>query len=113
MFIKMAGYTYILLCEGGFYYTGSTKHLEWRIAEHFAGLGANFTRKHPPEELVYCEEFDRIDHAFNREKQIQGWNRAKKQALIKGEFGKLPNLSKCANDSNSKYLRAASNNKDN
>lgn len=113
MFIEMAGYTYILLCEGGFYYTGSTKYLEWRMVEHFGGLGANFTRKHPPEELVYCEEFDRIDHAFYREKQIQGWSRAKKEALIKGELGELADLSKCSNDSHSKYLWTDSNNKDN
>ena len=108
----MAGYAYILFCEGGFYYTGSTKYLEWRMTEHFCGKGANFTGKHPPEELVYCEEFDRIDHAYYREKQIQGWSRAKKQALINGELGELPNLSKCSNDSHSKNLGVASNNKD-
>lgn len=44
--------------------------------------------------MVYFEEFDRIDHAFYREKQVQGWSRKKKEALIKGEFNTLPDLSK-------------------
>jgi putative endonuclease len=44
--------------------------------------------------MVYFEEFDRIDHAFYREKQVQGWSRKKKEALIKGEFSTLPDLSK-------------------
>jgi putative endonuclease len=58
------------------------------------GEGANFTKKHLPIELVYFEEYDRIDGAFKREKQIQGWSRKKKEALINGEFEKLPELSK-------------------
>ena len=44
--------------------------------------------------LLYYEEFDRIDEAFNREKQVQGWSRKKKEALINREYGKLPELSK-------------------
>ncbi len=58
------------------------------------GVGANYTRKHLPVELVYYEEFQRIDDAFAREKQVQGWSRAKKKALIQGQFGKLTDLSK-------------------
>ena len=90
----MSGYMYILKCANGQYYTGSTKDLEKRLAEHQAGEGANFTRKHRPVELVYFEEYERIDEAFYREKQVQGWNRKKKEALINGEFDKLPELSK-------------------
>ncbi len=44
--------------------------------------------------LVYYEEFDRIDSAFYREKQVQGWSRKKKEALINNEFHKLPELSR-------------------
>ncbi len=84
---------YILRCSNGKYYTGSTKNLELRLAQHNAGEGANFTKKYLPVELVYYEEFQRIDEAFLREKQVQGWSRAKKEALIKGEFEKLPSLS--------------------
>jgi putative endonuclease len=90
----MKGYMYILLCSNGNYYTGSTTDLERRLEEHQNGAGANFTRKHLPVKLVYFEEFDRIDDAFYREKQVQGWSRRKKEALINGEPEKLPELSK-------------------
>jgi putative endonuclease len=62
--------------------------------EHNLGLGANYTRKHRPVELVYFEEFQRVDDAFAREKQVQGWSRAKKDALIQGQFGRLTDLSR-------------------
>ena len=52
----MKGYMYILKCANGQYYTGSTKNLERRLAQHQAGEGANFTRKHLPVKLVYFEE---------------------------------------------------------
>ena len=89
---------YILLCNDGSYYTGSTVDLERRIAQHEAGEGANHTRKHGPVKLVYYEWYPRIDHAFYREKQVQGWNRQKKEALISGEFNKLPELAKAYRD---------------
>ena len=85
---------YILLCNDGSYYTGSTSNLHKRIKQHFAGEGANHTKKHPPVKLLYYEEFSRIDDAFYREKQVQGWSRKKKEALINGEYEKLPELSK-------------------
>ncbi|MDM8550157.1 GIY-YIG nuclease family protein [Desulfobacterales bacterium HSG2] len=90
----MKGYMYILKCANGKYYTGSTKNLDRRLAQHQAGEGANFTRRYRPVELVYYEEFERIDEAFCREKQVQGWSRKKKEALINGEYGKLPELSR-------------------
>ena len=90
----MKGYMYILLCDDGSYYTGSTNNLELRLQQHFAGEGANHTKKHPPVKLLYYEEFDRIDEAFNREKQVQGWSRKKKEALINREYEKLPELSR-------------------
>ena len=87
-------YTYILKCANGAYYTGSTKDLKNRLQQHQSGNGANFTKKHSPVELVYVEVFTRIDHAFYREKQIQGWRRDKKEALINGKENRLPDLSK-------------------
>ncbi|PKL85099.1 MAG: hypothetical protein CVV22_09740 [Ignavibacteriae bacterium HGW-Ignavibacteriae-1] len=87
------GYMYILECANGAYYTGSTKDLELRIQQHQNGQGANFTRKLLPVKLVYYEEFERIDDAFYREKQVQGWSRKKKEALINGQHDKLPELS--------------------
>ncbi len=92
--IFMKGYTYILLCDDGSYYTGSTKDIERRWEQHKNGEGANHTKKHPPVDLVYYEEYDRIDEAFYREKQIQGWSRKKKEALINGKLNDLPQLAK-------------------
>jgi putative endonuclease len=91
----MKGYMYILRCSNGNYYTGSTKFLELRIAQHQNGEGANYTRKHGPVELLYFETFDRIDEAFNREKQVQKWTRKKKEALMRGDFDVLHELAKC------------------
>ena len=93
---------YILKCFNGKYYTGSTIDLEKRLVQHQAGAGANFTRKNLPVELIYYEEYDRIDKAYFREKQIQGWSRKKKQALINGAFKSLHKLSICQNDSHYK-----------
>lgn len=90
---------YILLCDDGSYYTGSTIDLEQRLEDHFSGEGANYPRKHKPVKLVYCEEFERIDEVYYREKQVQGWSRKKKEALINGMEEKLHDLSECTNSS--------------
>ena len=97
----MKGYMYILKCANGSYYTGSTIDLERRLEQHKNGEGANFTRKHLPVELVYVEEFSKIEDAFYREKQIQGWSRKKKEALIAGNFDKLHELAECKNETKS------------
>jgi putative endonuclease len=94
----MKGWMYILLCANGQYYTGSTNNLERRLAQHQMGEGANFTRKHLPVKLVYFEEFQLVSDAFYREKQVQGWSRAKKEALINGDRNKLHELAKCRFD---------------
>ena len=88
------GYMYILECADGTYYTGSTKDVLYRLKQHQNGEGANYTKTRLPVKLVYYEEYDRIDEAFYREKQVQGWNRKKKRALIDGEYDRLPELSK-------------------
>jgi len=85
---------YMLLCSDNSYYTGSTNDIDKRLREHQAGCAANHTSKRLPVKLVYFEEFQRIDDAFYREKQVQGWNRKKKEALIRGDYEKLPELSK-------------------
>ena len=90
----MKGFMYILECSDGSYYTGSTNNLELRLTQHQNGLGANHTKKRLPVKLVYFEEFMRIDEAFYREKQIQGWSRKKKEALINSRHNDLPYFSK-------------------
>jgi putative endonuclease len=89
-----SGYTYILKCSNDSYYTGSTVDVERRLLQHQNGEGANHTKKHGPVELVYLEHFQHVSDAFNREKQIQGWSRVKKEALIKGAKNDLVKLSK-------------------
>ena len=98
-------------CANGCYYTGSTTNLEKRLEQHKNNEGANFTKKHLPVELVYAEEFARIEDAFYREKQIQGWSRKKKEALIAGNFNKLHELAECKNDTKSLASAALSNRK--
>ena len=88
----MKGWVYILLCSDGSYYTGSTNNLEQRILQHQSVQGANYTKKRLPIQLIYVEEYLRIEDAFYREKQIQGWSRRKKKALINGIPELLPNL---------------------
>ncbi len=96
---------YILECSDGTYYTGSTKDIDRRLMEHQNGEGANHTKKRLPVTLLYYEKYDRIDTAFYREKQVQGWSRAKKEALMRGDLNELHNLSECQNDSHySVYL---------
>lgn len=95
---------YILECADGSYYTGSTTNLELRLAQHQAGEGANHTRKRLPVKLVYFEEFQRIEDAFYREKQVQGWSRKKKEALIKNMPEKLHELAQCMNETHYKYF---------
>ena len=90
----MKGYMYILKCVDGSYYTGSTIDLERRLLQHQNGKGANYTKKRLPVELVYFEEYNRISDAFYREKQVQGWSRKKKEALIQGNYEDLPGLAK-------------------
>lgn len=87
-------YMYILLCADGSFYTGSTWNLEKRLWDHQSGLGANYTKNRLPVKLIYCEEYSRIDEAYFREKQIQGWSRRKKKALIDLNEEKLVEYSK-------------------
>jgi len=80
---------YILECADGSYYTGSTWDLERRLVEHQSGIGARHTAKRLPVKLVYCEYYDRVEDAYHREKQVQGWSRKKKRALIEQNPEKL------------------------
>jgi len=87
-------WVYILECSDKSYYTGSTIDLLRRLYEHREGMGANFTRDRRPVRLVFAEESDSVETAFRREKQIQGWSRAKKRALIESRWRDLPGLAR-------------------
>jgi putative endonuclease len=89
-------HAYIVECSDGSYYVGSTWDLERRVGEHNLGLGAEYTKRRRPVRLMWAAEFNRIDEAYAAEKQIQGWGRAKRQALIEGRFEDLPGLARTA-----------------
>jgi len=89
-------FMYILECSDGSFYVGSTWDLERRVWQHNAGEGAAYTRRRRPVRLLYCEEYERVADAYDREKQVQGWSRLKRLALIEGRGGDLPGLSRSA-----------------
>jgi putative endonuclease len=85
-------WAYIVQCVDGSLYVGSTIDLERRISEHNLGLGAAYTRRRRPVQLVWAAEFNRVDEAFAFEKRVQGWSRRKREALIRGDWAALPGL---------------------
>jgi len=86
---------YILRCSDGSYYVGSTRtSLEERLAQHDAGSFGGYTARRRPVELVFEQDFDRITDAIAAERQLKGWTRAKKEALIRGDMETLHRLAK-------------------
>jgi len=88
----MAFYVYILRCADGSYYTGHTDSLESRVAAHDTGEFPGYTHTRRPVRLVYAEGFYSREEALASERQIKGWRRAKKEALIKRDWEKLEKL---------------------
>ena len=101
---------YILECADQSYYVGSTYDLNVRVNQHQRGEGCNYTKVRLPVKLIYYEEFELVSEAFRREKQIQGWSRAKKDALIKKNVKELKLLAQCQNYSHYKNNISDSNN---
>ncbi|MBS3945723.1 MAG: GIY-YIG nuclease family protein [Melioribacter sp.] len=87
-------YVYILRCSDGTYYTGVTNNIERRLQEHKSERHNSYVSARLPFELFYYEEFNSPLIAIEREKQIKGWSRAKKEALKYRDFDKLKILSK-------------------
>ena len=87
-------YVYILKCNNGNYYVGHTDNLEKRLAEHQAGIFVGYTSFRLPVELVFNDCFESRSAAFAAEQKIKKWSRAKKEALINGNFDLLVNKSR-------------------
>jgi putative endonuclease len=88
-------YLYILRCADGSYYAGTARlGLEKRIVEHQEGNLDGYTARRRPVTLVFSQRFQRIEDAIAAERQVKGWRREKKEALIEGELDLLPALSK-------------------
>jgi len=92
-------WTYIVKCSDKSYYTGVTNNIERRIWEHNNDEDPrHYTYSRRPVKLVFCEDYNDIYSAISREKQIKGWTRKKKEALIKYRYELLPKLSKGKKD---------------
>jgi putative endonuclease len=90
-------FLYMLRCADGSYYTGTTRtSLDARMAEHNGGKFDGYTARRRPVTLVYHQEFIRITDAIAAERQLKGWSRDKKEALIRGDFAALHRLARAS-----------------
>jgi putative endonuclease len=87
-------FVYILKCRDGSYYTGHTDDLDARLWQHQNGLGCEWTKKRRPIELVWCEVMPTRDEAFAAEHRIKPWSRAKKEALIAGDWSRVSHFAR-------------------
>jgi len=92
----MGAFVYMLHCADDSFYVGSATgdDLDKRIAEHQTGAYPGYTRSRRPVELMWSEHFDRITDAIAVERKLKGWSRAKKSALIKGDWPRVRELSR-------------------
>jgi putative endonuclease len=96
-------YVYILKCSYNSYYTGVTNDIERRLNEHNFGLNKeSYTYNKKPLELVFCTEFNDVNQAILFEKQVKGWSRKKKEAIIADNWEDLKKLSECLNETHFK-----------
>ena len=90
----MAFWVYALRCGDGSYYTGHTDNLEYRLSQHRAGIGSDYTRRRQPLTLAFNEYFNSREEALQAERQIKNWSRAKKEALFARDWERLHELAK-------------------
>jgi len=90
-------WVYILQCSDGSFYTGSTSNLDKRLSEHQNGMIEGYTFSRRPVELIFSDYFSDVHDALTAERRIKGWNKAKKKALIEGNFNLLHQLAECKN----------------
>jgi putative endonuclease len=89
----MGAILYILRCSDGSYYVGTTRDsLEKRASEHQTGAYDGYTAYRRPIKLVFQQGFERIADTVAGERQVKGWRREKKEALIRGDYPALPIL---------------------
>ncbi len=93
-------FVYIVRCQDNSYYTGITNNLGQRINQHNEGIDtSSYTYFRRPVQLLFAEEFTNSLHAIAAEKQIKGWSRKKKEALINRDIAFLKKLAECRNNS--------------
>jgi predicted GIY-YIG superfamily endonuclease len=86
---EMAFWVYILRCADGSYYTGHTDNLHHRVAQHQSGACGGYTSQRLPVELVFSQECATREEVLSAEMQIKGWSRAKKEAMMRGDWGEF------------------------
>ncbi len=90
----MSFWVYILKCADGSYYTGHTDNLEKRIGEHRSGAFGGYTSTRLPVELVFSQDFSSREEALTSERQIKGWSRKKKEAMMRGDWDEVSRLAR-------------------
>ena len=95
----MSFWVYILRCADNSYYTGHTDNLEGRIAKHQTGETQGYTSTRLPVKLVFSEQFPTREEALTCERQIKGWGRNKKEALMRGDWAEVSRLARRGNPS--------------
>ena len=88
----MAFFAYLLRCADGSYYAGHTDDLENRVASHQAGALPGYTQQRRPVALVWSQDFATREEALRAERQIKGWSRRKKEALVRGDWQEVRKL---------------------
>ncbi len=90
----MAFYTYLLKCADDSYYAGHTENMETRLSIHNLGLLRGYASARRPLQLLWCADFPTRVEALEYERRIKGWTRAKKEALIAGDWAALRGLAR-------------------
>jgi predicted GIY-YIG superfamily endonuclease len=101
----MQFWVYLLRCSDGSYYAGHTDSLESRLWQHQQGIGCDWTRRRRPVELVWCAAAPTRDEALSFERRIKQWTRAKKEALIAGDWNRIGWLARPPHERPSTSLR--------
>jgi predicted GIY-YIG superfamily endonuclease len=90
----MAFWVYMLECADGSYYVGHSDNLDERVQQHQTGALGGYTRNRRPVRLAYFQDFPTRDEAFAAERQIKGWTRKKKEALVRGDWQEIRRLAR-------------------
>ena len=90
----MSFWVYLLKCSDGSYYTGHTENLEKRIGEHQSGAYGGYTSTRLPVILAFAQDFPSREEALTSERQIKGWSRKKKEAMMRGDWDEVSRLAR-------------------
>jgi putative endonuclease len=91
----IGAFLYILRCADGSYYVGTArKELEERVAEHNSGMFGGYTATQRPVALVFAQHFESITDAIAAERQVKGWSRPKKEALMQSDWFRVGELAR-------------------